>query len=130
MILTIFAIRHKAGNSALLRILNSSCKKYICCWLAMLTKYVLQQKYLFLSSQTTKERNMWSCRFDGKPIEFSIMLINPNPGKSFQLGSAKVWNWNNKISVSLLCLHNRKVGKPNRLMAFPLCLTFAACTFG
>ncbi|GFR79110.1 protein KIAA0556, partial [Elysia marginata] len=47
---------------------------------------------------TTKERNMWSCRFDGRPIEFSIMLINPNPGKNFQLGSAKVWNWNNKIS--------------------------------
>ncbi|GFO38442.1 protein kiaa0556 [Plakobranchus ocellatus] len=49
-------------------------------------------------SKTTKERNMWSCKFDGRPIEFSIMLINPNPGKTFYLGSAKVWNWNNKIS--------------------------------
>ncbi|KAH9498867.1 hypothetical protein Btru_004902, partial [Bulinus truncatus] len=49
-------------------------------------------------SKTTKERNMWCCRFDGRPIEFSILLINPNPGKNFQLGSVKVWNWNNKIN--------------------------------
>lgn len=45
---------------------------------------------------------MWSCPFDGHPIEFSILLINPNPGKDFNLGSVKVWNWNNKINVSSL----------------------------
>ncbi|XP_005100895.1 katanin-interacting protein isoform X2 [Aplysia californica] len=49
-------------------------------------------------SKTTKERNMWSCKFDGRPIEFSILLINPLPGKPFNLGAVKVWNWNNKIS--------------------------------
>ena len=43
---------------------------------------------------------MWSCKFGGQPVEFSILLMNPFPGKSFNLGSVKVWNWNNKISVS------------------------------
>ncbi|XP_059167114.1 katanin-interacting protein-like isoform X2 [Physella acuta] len=49
-------------------------------------------------SKTTKERNMWSCPFDGRPIELSILLVNSKPSQSFQLGSIKVWNWNNKIS--------------------------------
>ncbi|XP_013084186.2 katanin-interacting protein-like isoform X2 [Biomphalaria glabrata] len=61
-------------------------------------------------SKTTKERNMWSCPFDGHPIEFSILLINPNPGKDFNLGSVKVWNWNNKINnldigARHICIH-------------------------
>ncbi|BFZ02930.1 hypothetical protein BsWGS_05969 [Bradybaena similaris] len=49
-------------------------------------------------SKTTRERNMWSCLFDGRPVEFSILMVNPHPGKQFQLGSVKVWNWNHKIS--------------------------------
>ncbi|CAG5117097.1 unnamed protein product, partial [Candidula unifasciata] len=49
-------------------------------------------------SKTTRERNMWSCLFDGRPVEFSIQIVNPHPGKQFHLGSVKVWNWNNKIS--------------------------------
>ena len=66
---------------------------------------------------------MWSCKFDGRPIELSILLINPSPGKPFNLGGIKVWNWNNKISVSwknligvdnVICLPLLDTGVPSK----------------
>lgn len=44
--------------------------------------------------QTTKERNMWTCQWSGKPVELCVHV------QQSQLATLKVWNWNKSITVS------------------------------
>ena len=48
----------------------------------------------FLVDQTTKERNMWTCQWSGKPVELCVHV------QQSQLATLKVWNWNKSITVS------------------------------
>lgn len=47
-------------------------------------------------AKTTKERNMWSCRWTGRPVELCIQIGQGN-GKG-QLAAVLIWNWNKSIT--------------------------------
>ncbi|XP_025076001.1 protein KIAA0556 homolog isoform X2 [Pomacea canaliculata] len=47
-------------------------------------------------TKTTKERNMWSCRWTGRPIVLCIEVGNVK-GQQSQLSALRIWNWNKSI---------------------------------
>ena len=51
-------------------------------------------RYFASVDQTTKERNMWTCQWSGKPVELCVHV------QQSQLATIKVWNWNKSITVS------------------------------
>ncbi|KAK7501363.1 hypothetical protein BaRGS_00007488, partial [Batillaria attramentaria] len=46
-------------------------------------------------AKTTKERNMWSCRWTGRPVE---LCIQTGQGQQSHLGALRIWNWNKSIT--------------------------------